>query len=93
MIASRIAAEGLPYTDGKDLILAEEPGEFARALVRLWRDQRLARDLAREGRRTVEPFTAEKVGETVARDYLELLDPESARSYSDAYAPAMAATP
>ena len=27
------------------------------------------------------------------RDYLELLDPESARSYSDAYAPAMAATP
>ena len=91
--ASRIAAEGLPYTDGKDLILAEEPGEFARALVRLWREQRLARDLAREGRRTVEPFTAEKVGETVARDYLELLDPESARSYSDAYAPAMAATP
>ncbi len=93
VIASRIAAEGLPYTDGRDLILAEEPGEFARALVRLWRDRQLADDLAREGRSTVEPFTPEKIAETVARDYRELLEPESARPYSDAYAPAMAATP
>src|SRR5712664_1736662 len=93
VVACRIAAEGLPYSDGKDLVLAEEPGEFARALVRLWRDQQLAESLAKEGRRTVEPFTAEKVGETVARDYRELLDPESARLYNEAYAPAMAATP
>jgi len=93
VIASRIAAEGLPYTDGKDVILAEEPGEFARALVRLWRDRQQAEELAREGRSTVEPFTAEKIAETVARDYRELLAPESARRYSDAYAPAIAATP
>jgi glycosyltransferase involved in cell wall biosynthesis len=92
VVASRIAAEGLPCTDGTDLILAEEPGEFARALVRLWRDRQLADDLAREGRRTVAPFTAEKVAEAVARDYRELLDPDSARRYSDAYAPAIAAT-
>ncbi len=92
VVASRIAAEGLPCTDGIDLILAEEPGEFARALVRLWRDRQLAEDLAREGRRTVEPFTAEKVAEAVARDYRELLEPDSARRYSDAYAPAIAAT-
>ncbi len=93
VIASRIAAEGLPYTDGEDLILAEEPSEFARALVRLWRDRRLAEDLAREGLRTVEPFTAQKVAEAVARHYRELLDPDSARPYSDAYAPAIAAAP
>ena len=93
VIASRIAAEGLPYEDGKDLILAEEPGEFARALVRLWRDQRLADELAAEGRKTVEPFTADKIGERLAQDYRELLDPDSARRYSDAYAPAMAAAP
>lgn len=92
VVASRIAAEGLPCTDGIDLILAEEPGDFARALVRLWRNRQLAEDLAREGRRTVEPFTAEKVAEAVARDYRELLEPDSARRYSDAYAPAIAAT-
>src|SRR5947207_12804890 len=93
VIASRIAAEGLPYTDGRDLILAEEPGEFARALVRLWRDRQLADDLAAEGRKTVEPFTADKIGERLAQDYRELLDPDSARRYSDAYAPAMAVAP
>jgi glycosyltransferase involved in cell wall biosynthesis len=92
VVASRIAAEGLPCTDGIDLILAEEPGEFARALVRLWRNRQLAEELAREGRRTVEPFTAARVARAVERDYLELLERDSARPYSEAYAPAMAAT-
>ena len=52
---------------------AEGPAEFARALVRLWRDRRLADQLARQGARTVEPFTVEKIGEAVERDYRELL--------------------
>jgi len=73
VVASRIAAEGLPHADGVDLILAEEPAEFARALVQLWRDRHLADRLARQGARTVEPFTVEKIGETVERDYRELL--------------------
>jgi glycosyltransferase involved in cell wall biosynthesis len=93
VVASRIAAEGLPYTDGKDLILAEEPGEFARALVRLWRDRQLADSLVRSARATVAPFTSDKIAEALARDYLELLRPESARPYIDAYAPAIAAMP
>lgn len=93
VIASRVAAEGLPYTDGEDLLLAEEPGEFARALVRLWRDRALAEELARAGHKTVEPFTTDKIARELARDYLELLNPESARPYNETYAPAMAATP
>src|SRR3979409_176040 len=35
VVATRIAAEGLPYRDGADLLLAEQPAAFARALVRL----------------------------------------------------------
>lgn len=94
VVASRVAAEGLPYTDGKDILLAEEPAEFARALVRLWRDRQLADSLAREGRRTVEPFTAAHIAQAVARHYREVLGlGASARTYSEAYAPAMAATP
>jgi glycosyltransferase involved in cell wall biosynthesis len=73
VVASGIAAEGLPHSDGVDLILAERPSEFARALVRLWRDRRFADNLAREGARTVEPFTVEKIGEAVENDYRELL--------------------
>ena len=94
VVASRIAAEGLPYTGGKDLLLAEEPSEFARALVRLWRDRQLADSLVREARRTVEPFTPAQIARAVARHYREVLDiGDSARPYNDAYAPAMAATP
>jgi glycosyltransferase involved in cell wall biosynthesis len=95
VVASRVAAEGLPYSDGKDLLLAEEPSEFARALVRLWRDRQLAESLAREGRRTVEPFTPAQISQAVARHYREVLGigGDSARPYSDAYAPVMAATP
>ena len=75
IVASRVAAEGLPYSDGVDLLLAEGPGEFARSLVRLWRDRRLAGELADNGARTVAPFTAARVGETVERNYRELLEP------------------
>ena len=94
VVASRVAAEGLPYTDGKDILLAEEPSEFARALVRLWRDRQLAESIAREARATVEPFTPAHIAAAVARHYREVLAiGESARAYSDAYAPAIAATP
>ena len=94
VVASRIAAEGLPYRDGRDLLLAEEPGEFARALVRLWRDRTLGEELARAGLRTVAPFTPAHIARMVARYYGEVLGiGDSARLYSAAYADAMAAAP
>jgi glycosyltransferase involved in cell wall biosynthesis len=74
VVASRIAAEGLPCSDGVDLLLAEGPGDFARSLVQLWRDRRLADHLANHGVRTVASFTAAKVAETVERNYRELLE-------------------
>ena len=92
VVASRIAAEGLPCTDGEDVVLAEEPGEFARALVRLWRDRRQADELAAAGRRTVQPFTPEHIAQTVAQHYREMWGGERARPYKEAYAAAMAAT-
>ena len=73
VVACRIAAEGLPCRDGVDLLLAEEPAEFARALVRLWRDRPLAERLIAEARSTVAPFTAERIAATVMRRYHEEL--------------------
>ena len=94
VVASRIAAEGLPYRDGHDLLLAEEPGEFARALVRLWRDRPLGEELSRAGLRTVEPFTPQQIARMVAGFYGEVLAlGDSARPYSPAYADAMATAP
>jgi glycosyltransferase involved in cell wall biosynthesis len=73
VVATRIAAEGLPHQDGRDLLLAEGPADFARALVRLRRDRRLAERLAAGGRETVEPFTPARVAEAVAQHYREML--------------------
>ena len=89
VVATRIAAEGLPYGDGEDLILAETNGEFVRALARLWNEPALAARLVRNGHRTVLPFTPAKVAEAVARAYREELgvgsaSPESAPEYSAA---------
>jgi glycosyltransferase involved in cell wall biosynthesis len=93
VVATRIAAEGLPYCDGRDLLLAETAGDFARALVRLHRDPKLAARLVAGGRDTVEPFTPARVAEAVARHYREMLGSgASTRAYSDAYDPAIAAT-
>jgi polysaccharide biosynthesis protein PslH len=93
VVASRIAAEGLPYEDERDLLLAEEPGQFARALVRLRRDRPLAEQLVHDARRTVRPFTQEHIAKTVAKHYAELFETDSARSYSAPYEEAMAAAP
>ena len=73
VVACRIAAEGLPCRDGVDILLAEDPGEFARALVQLWRDRPLGERLIAEARGTVAPFTAERVAATVMRRYHEEL--------------------
>jgi glycosyltransferase involved in cell wall biosynthesis len=93
VVASRIAAEGLPYDDGRDILLAEEPGEFAKSLVRLWRDQTLAEELVREAHLTVRPFTPEHIAETVEKHYDELFDDARARPYRPTYEEPIAATP
>jgi glycosyltransferase involved in cell wall biosynthesis len=85
VVASEIAAEGLPYENGRDIVLAERPAEFARALVRLWRDRGLSEELVAEGRRTVQPFTAEHIALTVAKHYREMFgDEDAAGSYEEA---------
>jgi len=97
VIASRIAAEGLPYTDGKDVLLAEDPMQFARALQRVWKDPALAQRMMSEGRRTVEPFSPSRVAQRLIESYCEELAAASGSRGSDdrykrAYSDAIAAT-
>src|SRR6185436_18784782 len=44
VVSTTIGAEGLPVTDGADIVIADEPAAFAAAVVRLIRD-----DAARTG--------------------------------------------
>jgi glycosyltransferase involved in cell wall biosynthesis len=98
VVASRIAAEGLPYGEGRDLLLAESPAEFAQKLERVFAEPRLARRLAESGRKSAEPFGQSKIAEKTAAAYrdelgIEPTEPiDSARRYKTAYDAAVAST-
>ena len=43
VVSTTVGAEGLPVTDGADIVLADEPARFAHAVVALIRDAERAR--------------------------------------------------
>jgi len=54
VVSTRLGAEGINATDGEDIFLADDAGEFARAVVRLHRDRELRAKLAQNARRLIE---------------------------------------
>jgi glycosyltransferase involved in cell wall biosynthesis len=38
IVSTTVGAEGLDYTDGRDIVIADEPATFAAAVIRLLRD-------------------------------------------------------
>jgi sugar transferase (PEP-CTERM/EpsH1 system associated) len=53
VVSTTVGAEGLPVTDGKDILIADDPSAFAAAVVRLIRDSRLRRGLETAARALV----------------------------------------
>jgi sugar transferase (PEP-CTERM/EpsH1 system associated) len=53
VISTTVGAEGLPVRDGEDLLIADEPGEFARAVVSVLTDAAEAERLGRRARAVV----------------------------------------
>jgi len=53
VISTTIGAEGLPLRDGKDLLIADEPEAFARAVLRAVDDQTFADQLGEKARALV----------------------------------------
>jgi polysaccharide biosynthesis protein PslH len=67
VVSTTLGAEGLDLTPGCDLLIADEPKAFAGAIGRLLDDAALCRDLARNGRETVERrYDWAKIGESMA---------------------------
>jgi glycosyltransferase involved in cell wall biosynthesis len=54
VVSTSIGAEGLRYEDGENLLLADNPEKFARAVISLLREPALASAVAVAGRKTVE---------------------------------------
>jgi len=71
VVSTSIGAEGLPVQDGENILLADDPGEFAGRVVTLLRDRDLRRRLGENGSRMVrERFT----WDAVARVFAEICE-------------------
>ena len=58
VVSTPMGAEGLPVTDGEDILLAESPDGFAQSTIRLLRDVELRQRLGQAARRlTVDRFS------------------------------------
>lgn len=53
VVSTTVGAEGLPVTSGQNVVIADEPADFAQAVVRLLRDTAARRRIENEARRIV----------------------------------------
>jgi len=54
MVSTTIGCEGIAVQDGRHLLIADTPEEFAQATLRLLNDKSLADELGRNGRQLVQ---------------------------------------
>lgn len=54
VVSTRVGCEGIEVTDGEDILIADEPAEFAAAVIRVLSDPDLAARLSRKGRALME---------------------------------------
>ena len=71
LVSTTLGAEGIPVVNGRDILLADEPGVFADAILRLIEDKAFAARIAANCRRLVEQdFCVARL----ARDAKSILD-------------------
>jgi glycosyltransferase involved in cell wall biosynthesis len=83
VVASRLAAEGLPFLHEKHILYAESAEEFAQALVRLKESPALASELAENAFRIAQDFDWPKVGHSLSQFYRRWL---ATGAFSEAHA-------
>jgi len=70
IVATRLAAEGLPVRHGEHVLFAETPEEFASALSRLHADRALAGQLAERMRTLAGDYTWKAIGQQLVDTYV-----------------------
>ena len=73
VVSTTLGAEGLPATDGTDILIADSPNEFATAVIRLIQDKNLASQLAENLRTLVRSKFSVEVLKIEGRNILERL--------------------
>jgi len=74
VVSTTIGAEGIQYTDQKNLILADDPDRFAKTVLELLDNPERREELGEEGRRLVEEvYDWRKIGEGLNKVYEEVM--------------------
>lgn len=68
-----VAAEGMGFTDGLDCLIGDEPDKFAEAVIRLYTDQRLWREVSDKSVARARELCSFDAGRAVIRHSLEKL--------------------
>ncbi len=69
VISTTLGAEGLPVTNGTDILLADSPSDFAECAVTLAPDSELWRNLVEAGRRLAGDYDWAVIGDKLLRFY------------------------
>ena len=76
VVSTSIGCEGLDAQDDQNILIRDDPRDFADAILSLSRDTELCRRLGEAGRRTAEQvYSWEVLGGRMIQSYLELLSP------------------
>jgi glycosyltransferase involved in cell wall biosynthesis len=74
VVSTSVGCEGLETIDGHNILIRDEPAEFAAAVLQVLRDRDLRNRLGREGRRTAEEHYAWRVvGQKLIGQYENLI--------------------
>lgn len=74
VVANPIASEGINVTNGKDIIFAESPADYAREIIKLLDDPRRREDLGNAARALVEQeYDYKAIGEKLSRYYKQVV--------------------
>ena len=76
-VSTSCGAEGMYLTDDRDVLIADEPTDFARQVVRLCRDESLWKKLSENGQKNIQQhfsFAAAKRGLTTLLSELKVID-------------------
>jgi polysaccharide biosynthesis protein PslH len=74
VVSTSIGCEGLAAVDGENILIRDDPRDFAQAIAMLSDDEHLRRRIGRAGRRTVEQrYSWDAIGATMRDTYSALL--------------------
>jgi polysaccharide biosynthesis protein PslH len=74
VVSTAVGCEGLQAVDGKNILIRDEPEDFAAAIRDVLRDSELRRSLGRSARRTAEDvYSWDCIGETLRGSYWKVI--------------------